>query len=240
MFLTTFSPTSWVSVDPLEKSKHTLRGCKVCKEKHETLNQLFPLPSRSRKTAKCPQITFRPDDLSSPAQFGSKLLEDANSVSQSPFQKPIQQVLEETPRSKLVITPNGKRRLSEKRKLLREIKNEIESNMNAGDTLVHQNRLIWKRFDTIRKSQGLSGIKRRRLTNENSEEQPSAKRKHGCNPAKLAIDKDQLLQEARSWQPDEKVNWTHLGRRYGLSSPNCGQVLKEYLAEQGIQAACIK
>jgi len=93
VFITTFAPTSWVSIDTLEKSKHTLRACKVCEEKHEALNQSFPVASHSRKIAKCPQITLHPSDLSSPAQFGSKLLEQANSVSQSHFQKPVQQVL---------------------------------------------------------------------------------------------------------------------------------------------------
>ena len=42
VFITTFTPTSWVSNDPLEKYKHTLCACKVCEEKHETLNQSFP------------------------------------------------------------------------------------------------------------------------------------------------------------------------------------------------------
>ena len=147
--------------------------------------------------------------MSSLAQSGSKLLEQANSVSQSHFQKPIQQVLEETPRSKLVTKPINKIRLSQKRKILHEIKNEIENDMNAdGDALVLRNRLSWKRFDTIRKSQGLCSTKRNRPTNENTEEQPTPKQKHGFNSAKLTIDKDQLVQEARSGQPDEKINWT--------------------------------
>ena len=30
---------------------------------------------------------------------------------------------------------------------------------------------------------------------------------------------------------------TQLGRKYGLTTANCGQVVKEYLAEQGIPAA---
>ena len=54
------------------------------------------------------------------------------------------------------------------------------------------------------------------------------------------IDKDELLYEAHLWERDKQVNWSQLGQRYGLSMPNCGQVIKEYLAEQGIPAAQIK
>lgn len=42
-FLDTFCPEQWKSTDPLEKSKHTLRHCNVCKEKHESLSQSFPM-----------------------------------------------------------------------------------------------------------------------------------------------------------------------------------------------------
>lgn len=67
----------------------------------------------------------------------------------------------------------------------------------------------------------------------------SRKHKHGCNSQNLNVDKDQLLQEARSWAHNETVTWTEIGRRYGLTTPNCDQIVKEYLAEQGIPAACI-
>ena len=60
----------------------------------------------------------------------------------------------------------------------------------------------------------------------------------GVNHKILNIDKDQLPQEAQSWAPNQSVNWAQLGRRYGLTTPNSGQVIKEYLAEQGITAAC--
>ena len=68
---------------------------------------------------------------------------------------------------------------------------------------------------------------------------PNRKRKHGHKAENLNINQDHLLQEAHSWQPNQSINWTALGRQYGLNNPNSGQVLKEYLAEEGIPAACI-
>ena len=106
----------------------------------------------------------------------------------------------------------------------------------SGDTVVLQNRLSWNSFEKVRKSQGLIGRKRKGV-DENREEGSASKRKHGRTSSSLNIDKEQLLNEARTWQPDQPINWSQLGLRYGLSMGNCGQVIKEHLAEQGIIAA---
>ena len=179
------------------------------------------------KAQTSPQISFSPDNMTSPSKFGSKMLKDANSISENYSQKSIQQVLEETPRARLVRRPDSRQRLSNKRQILREIKNQIQTDMNSeGDTLILHN---------IRIGLGLSSSKRKITTTENAG--LTRKRRHGCHPDTLTFDKDQLLQEARLWQPNEQVNWSQLGLRYGRSEPNRGQVIKEYLAEQGIQVA---
>lgn len=236
-FFNTFDLEQWKSTDPQEKCKHTLCGCKECQERHARITHLFPLLHRKKDTAKTsPQISFSPKDLSSPPEFGLKLLEAANSISTTHFQKPIQQVISETPWSRMVLKPSSRMRLSQRWQFLHDIKNQIQTDMNSeGDTLVLQNRLGWNRLDSLRKGLGLSGSKRKRSTIENAT--PTTKHKHGCHSTNLDIDKDQLLQEARSWQPDEHVNWSQLGLRYGLSKPNRGQIIKKYLAEQGIPAA---
>ena len=48
---------------------------------------------------------------------------------------------------------------------------------------------------------------------------------------------ERLLEEAKGWSPFEKVNWSQVTSRYGLTSPNKGQIVKEFLEEQGIPAA---
>ena len=102
-----FCPEQCKSTDPQEKSKHTLRHCNVCREKHESLSQSFPMHRMKAQTS--PQISFSPDDMTSPSQFGSKMLKDANSISENYSQKSIQQVLEETPRARLVRRPDSRR-----------------------------------------------------------------------------------------------------------------------------------
>lgn len=63
------------------------------------------------------------------------------------------------------------------------------------------------------------------------------KRKHGCLPTNLEINKESLLQEARTWEAGQSINWSQLGTKYGLQTANRGQVIKEFLADQGIEAA---
>lgn len=49
----------------------------------------------------------------------------------------------------------------------------------------------------------------------------------------------ELLDEAMTWGPTEKINWTNMGRRYGLLNANRGQIVKEYLASKNIPAALL-
>lgn len=52
-------------------------------------------------------------------------------------------------------------------------------------------------------------------------------KKHGRKDLSINISK--LLEEARSWEEDEKVNWTQLATKYGLTAANRGQDVKELL-----------
>ena len=40
------------------------------------------------------------------------------------------------------------------------------------------------------------------------------KRRHGELETSLSIDKDKLLNEARSWPQNIELNWSHLAREY--------------------------
>lgn len=57
------------------------------------------------------------------------------------------------------------------------------------------------------------------------------------NEANLNINKTALPDEASTWSDKEKVNWSELAKKYGITKRNGGQILKEFLAENGIQVA---
>ena len=62
-------------------------------------------------------------------------------------------------------------------------------------------------------------------------------RRYGVTTENLAIDKEALLQETNQWSPDQHINWSEVGNKYGLTCHNRGQVIKEFLSGHGIAVA---
>ena len=59
---------------------------------------------------------------------------------------------------------------------------------------------------------------------------PSPKQKLTYNGSFEEIsDQQSLLEEARSWLPEQKVNWSELAKQYGIQKQNGGQIIKEWL-----------
>ena len=106
------------------------------------------------------------------------------------------------------------------------IQKECDEN---GDSIVLKNRIRKKAFDKTRKTEGLAPTPKRTL--ECAPAPPAKHRKHGLMADNIEIDKEQLLVEANMWTPDEKINWSKNASRYGLTSPNRGQIIKEFLRD---------
>lgn len=69
--------------------------------------------------------------------------------------------------------------------------------------------------------------------------QKTRKRRYGKLEGILQIDKDKLLDDARSWPETKDVNWSLLARQYGIDFPNGGQIIKEFLVQHNIPAASV-
>ena len=69
-------------------------------------------------------------------------------------------------------------------------------------------------------------------------EEPEAKKnKLGCSSANLHLASQGLMNEAKTWEDRQSINWSQLGTKCGLDQPNRGQMIKVFLAEQGVAAA---
>jgi hypothetical protein len=80
----------------------------------------------------------------------------------------------------------------------------------------------WNSYERIRKLEGLTKSNSRKRASVSENDTPTPKRKkHGCRD--LGINIDELLEETKSWTKEEKVNWTQLGTKYGLTAANRGQ-----------------
>ena len=276
-FLSVFSLNSWSNLPLEEKNKHTLQDCSACFEQHLSLTRAFPCNKafKTKLKSEDPVISFNQQDLSSPSNLGKKALNELNAICEEQFKKSFQDVICETPQSKLIKKPSSQERQSQMRKVVRVTKQTIQQSMDDNSTsTVMKNRISWRKFDKMRKSEALESnaveghtpTRKRQMSpsNENApptkrtstgsssinqtpsrkrsispsnENTSSKKRKHGSPMDLLATAEEDLLTEARSWKSDETVNWSDLARRYGITKPNGGQSMKEFLRDHDIPAA---
>ena len=177
-----FSPEAWSSLEETEKTQHTLRGCEVCKHKYAPFTHTFPSACHSNQPY-TPTITFSPEDMKTPENFGAQLLAESNKLTKATYQKSGQDVIHESPKSHLVRKPTNKQRKSEKRKVLRDVRNTMQDDMNKeADSLVLSNRISWTTYNKIRTTQGLE-------RRPESDGPVTKKRKHGYLPTNLEITK---------------------------------------------------
>ena len=234
-YLEAFSLTAWSQLSKEDTEKHTCRNCMQCPTPSPNLFNAFP---SAKKASTMPTIKFTPKDLSSSKQFGRKVLRELNVVTNTHFSKPIQNVLAETPKSRFVHRSTSATRQQEKRRIQNEVKKNIEKEMD-GQATVLRNRISWRKYDKMRQVSGLETTRKRTLNVDATDEEqpPTKKKRHGTWEENLLIDKEELLAEARLWRPDEKVNWSELGAKYGIEGANRGQVIKEFLADHEIEVA---
>ena len=236
-YLLTFNIEAWKALTQEEKEEHTLTHCEACHKYYSVLNSAFPVPPRQRrKIAKhsAPQtIKLSKRDFSTPQMLGGKILKELTNISQITFHKTAQEVLVDTPRSKLIQRPNESEERVKRRKIEKEITKSISQNKkDKASDLVLQNRMSWRTYDKLRKTEGLVMCAHEKLPE---------KRKRRCGKLvdKLKIDRDKLLSEVKTWPANQNVNWSNLAREYGIHSPNGGQTIKMYLKEHNIPAASV-
>ena len=114
-FLNVFSLNSWTSLPLEEKNKHTLQDCSACSRQHLSLTRAFPCNKAVKTKLKKdePVISFNEQDLSSPSNLGKKALNELNAICEEQFHQSFQDVICETPRSKLIKKPSSQERQSQ-------------------------------------------------------------------------------------------------------------------------------
>jgi len=201
-YLQAFSVSAWKQLSETEQQKHSRKNCIECLRQSENLHNAFPSARKSHTT---PSITFTQSDLSNAKRFGRKVLRELNVVTNSHFSLPIQQVLVDTPKSKLAHPTTSATRQKEKRQLVNEVKKSIEEEMN-GQAIVLQNRISWRKYDKMRATAGLTNT-RKRVREQDENDIPPRKKKHGRHANNLIVDKEALLAEANEWNEDFVVTF---------------------------------
>ena len=102
--------------------------------------------------------------------------------------------------------------------------------------LVLENRISWNTYNRMRKAEGLV-TPQKRPPESGSDGEPCRKKRYGDLSTTLQINKLKLLQEAKTWKPDQQINRSQLARKYGIRVSNGIQIIKEYLHQNDISAA---
>ena len=145
---------------------------------------------------KLPTISLTKEDLSSPEALGNKVLKDLTNISQQTFNMSGQEVLIETPKSKLICKPTSKEDKKKKKQTEKEMRNAIaKEKEELACNLVFENRLSWRTYDKLRKTEGMTTPKRPAET-----QVQRRKRKYCTLSQTLHIDKEKLLHEAQLCQ----------------------------------------
>ena len=160
---TAFSSSVWKDLTSESQSKHTLRDCSACQQEYGSLSSLFPAKDAKTvaQTMTAKENIFIDTKVSTAKELGREILKKVGPAAQAKFGMSVQEVLVKTPTSKLEFKKTGAQRRTERKKVIREYKKEVEAHYNQkGEELVMQNRVSWSLFDKIRKEQGLTDRKR--------------------------------------------------------------------------------
>ena len=102
--------------------------------------------------------------------------------------------------------------------------------------MLYGNRLSYSKYQKIRIAESYKP----KVGNHSCQNENQSEKQHGFAKRNYQFDEEQLLTEAKTWSPNAKINWTKLGTDMQLTCANRGQVVKEFLAENGIPAALQK
>ena len=248
-YLKTFSMHAWQQLSDEEQQEHTLTDCEACKRQYSELTKAFPaIHKHTCKHKPHMSLTYTETPGKTPPKksFIEQVTKELDTVCHSKFGASFGELLEQTPSTGLQKRLTSQQQLKAKRQILKEVKNSMEQNMESKATdMVMGARTSWKTFNKLRLTVGLEDKqktkerqqKRKSLESENTP--PAKKKVHGYTDEHIEtlINADHLLEEAKTWSPTKKINWSAIGANYGLTSPNRGQIVKEYLAQHDIPAA---
>ena len=188
-YLSTFAITSWENLPESEKREHTLRDCRSCTTHYGSLYNLFP--TGKIRSTKENTITVTINDQSTIRNAGKYILQKIGPFVEQQTGSTLQDILVNTPESKLTYRPTSNKKLAETRKIEREFRSKVETEYRETDaSLVMGNRISWSTYDKIRKAEVLQ---KKRKENDNAGN-TRKRRKHGADVDNLLLDNTDLLE----------------------------------------------
>ena len=227
VYMNTFSPMICILMTR-ENTPYKIAQHAVC---HMELCITHILVNTRLEKEESAVITLDTDQMSSPTKCGKSVFSQLNGICEVSFGESAQAVLVEE--------HNKSERQTIVRKIVTETKEIIQEAMDeTALNSVMGYRLSWRTYDYTQKDEGLSSRQKREAPMDENDQHEGKKCRHGCIAEIIHVDKATLLQTAASWPADIKVNRSDLTRQNGLIQKNGDQILKGFLAEHEVTAAC--
>ena len=262
-YLSTFSVSNWSEGNNITKEMkkaHSLSNCKPCTLLNSNLQATFPDSKRGMAVNKGPLSEIQEDAKKHTAQLHTtqkgpkitnKQLKGVGQVIYSSYDEKCKENFGKSLSEILVLVPEAglERKLSpvEKRKLKRDqqrqMKTNIESNINENDTEEHlSSRQSYKARQHHRLAQSFETIAE---ASERAKTTPPKvkERSHAPSTENIIGDLDQLLTDVKFW-PNGTINWSEKAKLYQIRTkgqdstpPNGGQMIKVFLQRKEVDLA---
>ena len=88
---------------------------------------------------------------------------------------------------------------------------------------------------TLAEDESLARYQQKRLS-QSFEKPPAPKklRTHSPSINNITMDKENVLNDLRNFPSTTKINWSEFARSHGVKNKNGGQIIKQYVSEQGV------
>jgi len=260
-YLSTFSVANWSegkNITKEMKRAHSLANCKAYTMLNSNLQATFPGNKKNNKAKKGPLSEIKGDakrdttlsETQKGFKVNNKQLKMIGQAIYSTYDEKCKENFGKSLSEILILVPEAglERKLSpvEKRKLKRDqqrqMKTDIENNVNENDTEEHlSSRQSYRARQQHRLAQSFETMTE--ATERASKTPPKVReRSHAPSADNIGGDLDQLLIDVKSW-PNGPINWSEKARIYNIhvrtkgqdsTTPNGGQMIKSFLQRKEV------
>ena len=240
-YLSYFHLVKWINLGDEERSRHTMKACTACETDHHAEHGKFAIkksPPSAKKMLKditntTPTAQVSRKDKKDAGECWNRMEADWDRTHTTP----LAQAIASRRTSNLVMRKTSNERLKLKRKLQTDIKKHEES-LLAEDDIDLDTMLATRQSLNARKKQ------RKQLFLESKADaiKQAAKRskrkpkKHALDPDEVDFQRDQMLEYAKAYPQDKKLDLTKTASLFGVPG-NKGTVnvtVKTFLSREGI------
>ena len=224
-----FSIDNWKALDNSEKAMHTLADCKACFMKHESLQRSFPAkPVYTPPQLIALDVLDQTQTERQEKDLGRQVLHELNKTWEERFGQKITTVLPQImPEANLAPKVSKLHRKKEDQTRKRNFVKQVNEQFAKNATMT-----------VLAEVESMSSYRRKRLA-YSFETPPAPKRQktHSPNEDNLDLDISEVIETLQSFSPNEKINWSCMARKMGITLRNGGQVLKEIALKHGIDTS---